>query len=365
VTQARTVSELVGAGEAILSGGSTGVVLSTRLRLARNLAGHSFPGWANPAEKAAMLEEISGAILPLPELDGATFLRMGDLSDNDRLILVESHLISRELMNAREGSGAIIRMADGVSIMVNEEDHLRIQIVGGGLDLNRLYEKIDALDTALESKLDYAFSKELGYLTACPTNLGTALRASAMLHLPGLVLMGYMEQVIRAMNELGMVVRGHLGEGSEATGSFFQFSNQQTLGENEESILRRLGNALAEVIKQEEIARLRLLEEKGDKFLDKIGRARGILQNARLLTSEEAMDLLSLTRLAVDMNLLPSSWRGRVDALLVAVQPAHLQLGRGTEMSPAQRDAVRAKIVREEFAEMPALTHIEGEGQAG
>lgn len=358
---------MISTGEAILAGSapSAPVVLSTRVRLARNIAGHSFPGWANPAEKAALLEDISGAVLPLEALEGAALLRMADISDNDRMVLVESHLISRELMKAREGSGAIIDVASGLSIMINEEDHLRIQMVRGGLELDSLWKGVDALDSAMEGRLDYAFSKEIGYLTACPTNLGTGMRASVMLHLPGLVLDGHMEQAIRMMNQVGMTVRGHLGEGSDATGSIFQVSNQQTLGEDEATILRRLRNVVDAVIEQEINARFKLLEEKGDKLLDKIGRARGILQNGHLLSSEEAMDLLSLVRLAVDTGMLPEVWRTKVDALFIASQPGHMQVRCGKEMNPAQRDAARAKIMREEFAEMPTLTHSINNGSAG
>jgi len=268
-------------------------------------------------------------------------------------------------MKAREGSGAIIDVASGLSIMINEEDHLRIQMVRGGLELDSLWKGVDALDSAMEGRLDYAFSKEIGYLTACPTNLGTGMRASVMLHLPGLVLDGHMEQAIRMMNQVGMTVRGHLGEGSDATGSIFQVSNQQTLGEDEATILRRLRNVVDAVIEQEINARFKLLEEKGDKLLDKIGRARGILQNGHLLSSEEAMDLLSLVRLAVDTGMLPEVWRPKVDALFIASQPGHMQVRCGKEMNPAQRDAARAKIMREEFAEMPTLTHSINNGSAG
>lgn len=367
MTRRRTVSDLLSSGEVILGGSapSAPVVLSTRVRLARNIAGHHFPGWASPADKAALLEDICSAILPLEPLEGAALFRMGDLPDNDRTVLVESHLISRELAKSSEGSGALIDSATGLSIMINEEDHLRIQMVRGGLDLDLLYKGVDALDSAMETRLDYAFSKDFGYLTACPTNLGTGMRASVMLHLPGLVLDGHMEQAIRMMNQVGMTVRGHLGEGSEATGSLFQVSNQQTLGEDEATILRHLRNVVDAVIEQEINSRFRLLEEKGDKVLDKIGRARGVLQNGHLLSSEEAMDHLSLIRLAVDTGMLPEVWRPKVDSLFIASQPAHMQVRLGGETSPAGRDAARAKMMREEFAQLPTLTHIYGDGSAG
>jgi protein arginine kinase len=349
-------------GEAILGsdGQSCPVVISTRIRLARNIAGHSFPGWANDEERAQILSETVAALGNVRPLMTATALRIDQLSETERLVLVESHLISRELMSSRGASGVVIDHASGASVMINEEDHLRIQMVQPGMDLDGLWKKIDALDTAIEGELDYAFSKELGYLTACPTNLGTGMRASAMLHLPGLVLAGHMEQVIRMVNQLGLAVRGHFGEGTEATGSIFQISNQQTLGEDEPTIIKRLGNVLASVIEQEHNARFKLLEEKGDKLLDKIGRARGILQNGHLLSSEEAMDLLSYTRLAVDMGMLPTEWRPKIDRLIVRMQPGHMLHETSSDIGPAQRDALRAKIMREEFAQVPALIHISG-----
>jgi protein arginine kinase len=254
----------------------------------------------------------------------------------------------------------VVKKGLGCSIMINEEDHMRIQMVRRGVDLENLWKNVDAIDTAIEEKLDYAFSDKFGYLTACPTNLGTGMRASAMMHLPGLCLAGHMEQVIRTVGELGLAVRGHFGEGTEATGSIFQISNQQTLGEDEGTIIRRLENVLSAVIEQELNAREKLLEEKGDKFLDKIGRARGILQNGHLLSSEEAMDHLSLIRLAADMGMIPASWRDVADRLLVETQPGHMQVRAGEEIDPAKRDAIRAKIMREEFAQMPTLTHING-----
>jgi len=354
------------AGEAILGaeGQSCPVVISTRIRLARNLAGHSFPGWADEDERGRILDECVAALGGVNHLADASALRIDDLSETERLVLVESHLISRELMSSKGNSGAIIDTRAGCSVMINEEDHLRIQMVQPGMDLAALWKRIDELDTAIEGELDYAFSKELGYLTACPTNLGTGMRASAMMHLPGLVLAGHMEQVIRMVNQLGMAVRGHFGEGSEATGSIFQISNQQTLGEDEATIIKRLGNVLSSVIEQEHNARFKLLEEKGDKLLDKIGRARGILQNGHLLSSDEAMDLLSYARLAVDMGMLPAGWRSRIDCLIVRTQPGHMLREAGREIGPAERDALRAKIMREEFAQIPALIHISGVANA-
>ena len=355
-----SINALLDAGEAILSGAgnSCPIVLSTRIRLARNIAGKPFPGWAKEEQRKDILNICLDALSDVPLLETASSFKMDDLSELERLVLVESHLISRELMTSKGNSGVVLMPAKGCSVMINEEDHLRIQMVQPGMDIDSLWKRIDELDTAIEGELDYAFSSQLGYLTACPTNLGTGMRASAMMHLPGLVLAGNMEQVIRMVNQLGIAVRGHFGEGSEATGSIFQISNQQTLGEDEATIIKRLNNVLGAVIEQEHNARFKLLEEKREKLLDKIGRARGILQNGHLLSSDEAMDLLSITRLAVDMGMLPNVWRTPIDRLMVESQPGHMQRKAGESMGPAERDALRAKIIREEFAQLPTLTDI-------
>ena len=212
--------------------------------------------------------------------------------------------------------------------MINEEDHLRIQYQDW-FQLAFFMEKVERIDAELESGLDLAFSKEFGYLTACPTNLGTALRASVMMHLPGLVISEHMEKVTRAVNQLGITVRGLFGEGSDATGHVFQISNQQTLGESEEAIISRLGAVFKTIIDHEINARFKYLEENRSRLLDQIGRAFGILQNAHLLTSNEAMGMLSLIRLAVDLGMLPESNRTNIDRLFIECQPGHIQHAAG------------------------------------
>jgi len=338
-------------------GVSCPVVISTRLRIARNVAGRPFPGWAKTEQRHRLLEDCIAALEGVPLLADASFLRMDSLSALEKLVLVESHLISRELMNSRGHSGVVVMPQRGCSIMINEEDHLRVQMVQPGMGLEALWDRVNEMDDAIEARIDFAFSPHLGYLTACPTNLGTSIRASAMLHLPGLVLKGHMEQVIRMVNQLGIAVRGHFGEGSDATGSIFQISNQQTLGEDEFSIIRRLHNVLDAIIEQEHNARFSLLEEKGEKLLDKIGRARGVLQNGHLLSSDEAMETLSSIRLATDMEMIPQQWRERVDRLMIESQPGHMQRRADAELGPSRRDIIRAKMMREEFASIPALTH--------
>jgi len=211
------------------------------------------------------------------------------------------------------------------------------------------------LDNSLEEHLDLAFSSELGYLTACPTNLGTGMRASVMMHLPALVLGSQMEKVIRAVNQLGLAVRGLFGEGSEASGSIFQISNQQTLGESEEEILKRLASVLQTIVEQEQNARAKLFENDSPKLLDKIGRAYGTVRNAHVLTSAEAMNCLSLLRLAADLSLLPEAERVNVDRLFIECQPGHVQLAARGALETEKRDVARARFLREQMAALPPL----------
>lgn len=331
------------------------IVLSTRIRLARNLSGEAFPGWAKLSQRQGALNRCVDSLSLIDNFKDALFLQISDLNELERRVLVERRLISRELAEREEGGGVFITPNQQLSVMINEEDHLRIQCLRSGFNLRKAWKEADSVDGLIEARLDYAFSDQYGYLTACPTNLGTGLRASAMLHLPGLVMRQHMEKVVRMVNQLGMAVRGSLGEGSEATGSIFQISNQQTLGESEEAILKRLVNILHAIIEQESNARGMLIEEQSAMLLDKIGRAHGILSNGHLLSSEEAVGLLSLIRLAVDLGMLPDGLRGRIDRLSMDVQPGHVQCFAESDILPERRDEIRAARIREEFASFPAL----------
>ena len=329
------------------------VVLMTRLRLARNLAGYPFPGWAKETQRSAILAACTNAIAALPQMKKGFAVAINEVSDLEKQILVERHLISRELSSAKGGAGLVISSDQSQVVMINEEDHLRIQVLRAGYQLKKVWNTINQLDSDLEGMLDYAFSPELGYLTACPTNLGTGLRASAMMHLPALVISSQMEKVVRAVNQLGMVVRGWLGEGSDASGSIFQISNQTTLGESEENIIKRLTSVLNTIIEHELNARQNLLEADSGKLFDKIGRAYGILQNSHVLSSGEAMNLLSLLRLGVDLRVFPEANRGAIDRLFIEAQPGHLQHAQKGEFEAGQRDLLRAARLRAEFANFP------------
>lgn len=340
------------------------IVLSTRIRLARNLSGESFPGWAESSQREHLLQRCLDSLSPLEAFEAGLGFKMGDLQPIEKQILLERRLASRELVEQEQGSGLLVAAAQGLAIMINEEDHLRLQCVRSGFRFRQVWEEIDDLDSVIEDHLDYAFSDELGYLTACPTNLGTGMRASAMLHLPGLVMGEHMDKVVRMVNQLGLAVRGSLGEGSEATGSLFQISNQQTLGESEEQIVKRLIAILHAIIEQETNARAVLLEKQPQLLLDKIGRAYGILQNGHLLSSEEAVNLLSLMRLAVDMGMLPGPLRALIDRMMMEIQPGHVQCTADRDIEVEERDAIRAEKMREQFATFPALNFSRIEPQA-
>ena len=323
------------------------IVMSSRVRLARNIREASFPGWAKKPERVRILELIRPAIEGLPEMKDAFSETMDSLSALDKQILVERHLISREHAAKSAGSGLVLNRDETLCFMINEEDHLRMQALRPGLQLRQAWSAIDQADSALEKRLEYAFSPDLGYLTACPTNIGTGIRVSAMLHLPGLVLGEQINPIIQSVNKLGLAVRGLYGEGTEALGNVFQVSNQMTLGEAETAIVERLEKVLAQIIEHEENARASLLEKKPKMVFNHIGRAYGILANAHSISSKETMNLLSLMRLGVDVGLFPGVDRSLVDELFILTQPAHLQKQHSEKLTAEERDLLRADMVRE------------------
>lgn len=349
------INELIASSSELtdIAASKSAVVLMTRIRLARNLARLPFPGWAKEAQRREVLASCLQAVSALPQMKRGLAVALDELSDLERQILVERHLISRELSQSKAGAGVVISKDQSCSVMINEEDHLRIQVLRAGFQFKRVWNTIDALDTELEEHLDYAFSPQLGYLTACPTNLGTAIRASTMMHLPALVISGQMEKVVRAVNQLGMAVRGLFGEGSDASGSIFQISNQTTLGETEEDIIKHLTGVLNTIIEQELNAREKLIEAEPTKLFDKIGRAYGILQHGFLLNSGEAMNLLSLIRLGIDLGIFPDTQRAVVDRLFIECQPGHIQHSAKESVEAGQRDVLRGQLLRTEFAKVP------------
>ncbi|MSU46396.1 MAG: protein arginine kinase [Lacunisphaera sp.] len=330
------------------------VVLMTRIRLARNLAAQPFPGWAKEVQKRETRDQCMQAVASLPQMKRGLALPVESLDELQKQILVERHLISRELCHAKAGAGIVISKDQSCVVMVNEEDHLRIQVLRAGFQFKKVWSTINALDTELEEHIDYAFSPKFGYLSACPTNIGTGIRASAMMHLPALVISSQMEKVVRAVNQLGMAVRGLFGEGSDASGSIFQISNQTTLGESEEGIIKHLHSVLTTIVEQELNAREKLLESDPNKLFDKIGRAFGILQSGHLLNSGEAMNLLSLIRLGIDLGIFADGQRAVIDRLFIECQPGHVQHAAKGAFDPGQRDVLRAGRLRSEFAKVAA-----------
>jgi protein arginine kinase len=324
-----------------------GAVLTSRIRLARNLRRQPFPGWAKREQRAAALDLMRPAVESLPAMKDAFSQELSDLSSVQKQVLVERHLVSREHAARGEGSAAIIERRQTFSFMLNEEDHLRMQAIRPGLQLTPAYEALTELDTALEASLEFAFDPTLGYLTTCPTNLGTGMRASAMLHLPGLVLSDQIGQVLQAVSKIGLAVRGLYGEGTESLGHLYQISNQSTLGESEETIIRRLERVIAQVAQHEQNAREKLLEDDPEMVADKIGRAYGVLRHAHIIDSKEALNHLSLLRLGGTLGFFKADTNILCDTLLMDIQPAHLQLLAVRKLSPEERDSIRAQIVRE------------------
>lgn len=327
--------------------GIGGAVLTSRIRLARNLRGLPFPGWAKRADRGEALERMRPAVEALPVMKDAFSQELSQLDSVQKQVLVERHLISREHAARSDGSAAIIERGQRFSLMLNEEDHLRMQAIRPGLRLSEAYQALDELDSQLEGELEYAFDSKLGYLTTCPTNLGTGMRASAMLHLPGLVISDQIGQVLHAVNKIGLAVRGLYGEGTESLGNLYQISNQSTLGESEQDIIRRLERVIAQVAEHERNAREKLLEDDPAMVADKVGRAYGLLRHSHLIDSKEALNLLSLLRLGGSLEWFPADSVTLCDQLLMDIQPAHLQLHAGRKLAPEERDSIRAKIVRD------------------
>lgn len=347
-----------------LSGGSRHpIVISSRVRLARNLAKLPFPGWAKKSERVRILEEIKPEVDMLPAIKDGFSEQLNELTATEKQVLVERHLISREHAAKGMGSAVVINPQQTISIMINEEDHLRMQAITCELELEKTFQLIDEIDTALEAQLDFAFDEELGYLTACPTNVGTGMRASAMVHLPGLVLGEQINQVVNSVNKIGLAVRGLYGEGTEAMGNLFQVSNQTTLGEKEDQIIGRLQKVIETLIQRETQARENLLATKRTTLMDQIGRAYGILTHAYSISSKEALNLISILRLGIDLGFFPEEGRAIINQLLMDTQPAHLQNLSQQKLAAEERDHLRADIVRERLKNFPRPPNTKSPGQ--
>ena len=347
---------LTSAGElAAQEGPEDHVVLSSRVRLARNLSGVTFPGRAKKASRVETCKLILPVVSAASAMRGGYSTAMSDLKALDKQLLVERHLISREHAAKSAGSALVLNKDETLSVMVNEEDHLRMQALLPGMQIKQVWQKIDRFDTSLEKKLEYAFDTNLGYLTACPTNLGTGIRVSAMLHLPGLVLTDQVNQIVQAVTKLGHAVRGLYGEGTEALGHIFQVSNQMTLGESEADIIERIHKVVLQVIEHEVNARKTLMQGRSSELYNHIGRAYGVLAHAHIVSSKESMNQLSLMRLGVKLGLFENLETPVLDALFLLSQPAHMQQFVGEKLSGEERDIHRADLLRGHLSKVKGL----------
>ncbi len=333
------------------SGDHAGVVLSTRIRLARNLQGYAFGPRARVNDREAVLEQTRRAMGKVELLAGSTLLELPDLDHRSRGMLLERRLASRELLGdvkvgPSRATAVLLAAQDPLSVMVNEEDHFRLQGLVSGLHLSEAWNLVDRLDEELGQELPYAYHHEFGFLTSCPTNVGSGLRASVLVHLPGLVLTKEIGKVLQGLGQVGLTFRGLYGEGSEVVGNFFQLSNQTTLGKSEEELIEHLDKIVRQVIQYEDQARQVLLRDAPQVTEDKIWRAYGLLRYARSLPFEELMNLLSGVRLGVGLKLLPELRVYSLNKLMIFTQTAHLEQAAGRDLPPTECDAHRAAYVR-------------------
>ncbi len=338
------------------------IVMTSRIRLARNLRGRPFPGWASERRRVELLQEVRPVVASLSIMKDGFDEEYAHLNKIKKQVLVERHLVSREHAARSTGCAVIIDRRQSLSIMINEEDHLRMQGIRAGLDLRTAHEMINAVDSELDKELPYAYDQRLGFLTACPTNVGTGMRASVMLHLPALVLTEQIKQVMNAVHKIGLAVRGLYGEGTEALGNLFQVSNQTTLGETEAELINRIEGVAEHIVQAETNAREKLREDSPLMLHDQVGRAYATLKFSYILNSKEALNLLSMLRLGADMDLLTQCDRGLLDLLLLEIQPAHLQLAASTDLSPEERDSRRAEITRQRLQSVPPPRNVSIDG---
>ena len=327
------------------SGPESDIVISSRIRLARNLADFPFIRKCTAQDRAALEKTVRSRLLEdgLPDM---MYFDVEGLESVDRQFLVERQLISREHAESEGARSVAIDVGEKFSLMVNEEDHLRIQLMKSGLDLKKAWEQINEMDDLIESQLTYAYHERLGYLTACPTNVGTGMRVSVMVHLPALVLTRQIEKVFRSLQKINLAVRGLYGEGSQAMGDFYQISNQITLGRSEEELIEQVGEVVPVLIEYERRAREHLVDENQKDLYDRVSRAYGILCNAHTISSEETMHLLSSVRMGVNLGLISDIEIPTVNQLFIQTQPAHLQKLRGIELDTAGRNAERADYLK-------------------
>lgn len=335
------------------SGPESAVVLSTRVRLARNIQGYAFTVRTQEEDRAEILAQVLEATQQSDQLAEATTFRLNELDHSERQLLHERHLVSKELAGLETGksmrSDAAVITDGHVGVMVNEEDHIRLQVLRSGFSLSEAYSDLERLDAELGTRLSFAFHPEFGYLTSCPTNAGTGLRASVLIHLPGLVLTKEIAKVLQGLSQVGLTFRGLYGEGSEVVGNFFQLSNQTTLGKSEEELLDHLAKIVRQVVAYEREAREVLQRDAASVIADKVWRAYGLLRYARSLSFDETMNLLSGVRLGVGLNLVPNLSVYTLNKLLIFTQSAHLADADGRSLSEGDYSIPRASYVRQQL----------------
>lgn len=325
------------------------IVLSSRIRLARNFSDVVYPIIADKAE----LEKIEDFFQKeyehksFQDYEDFQYLPMKDLNGIEKRVLVEKHLISPHLAKHSDTAASLISKSEQVSVMINEEDHIRIQLYFPGFQLTKALEKAFEFDDWLEEKINYAYDETRGYLTSCPTNVGTGMRASVMMHLPALALTQQISRMIPAINQLGLVVRGIYGEGSDAEGNIFQISNQITLGKSEEDIVQDLQSVVGQLIEQERVARNKLMEQSRTQLEDRIYRSYGVLENSRIIESTEAAKCLSNIRLGIDLGMIEHVSRSILNELMILTQPGFLQQYAKETLTAKERDVLRATLIRE------------------
>jgi len=323
------------------------IVISTRIRLARNISGFLFLPRAEPDMRQEITETVTSATRRAESLKDLVHIDVDELSELDRQLLVERHLISRQHADGTGARSVAFQPSEAAAIMVNEEDHLRIQVMRSGLQINEAWQQINSIDDSLEEQLDFEFHSQYGYLTACPTNVGTGIRVSVMLHLPALRLTNELEKVAQAARDMKLAIRGLHGEGTEALGDFFQISNQTTLGRSEEEIIDDFRDVvIPKIVEYENAAREVLLKNRSLALDDKVWRAMGVLKNARLISSNEAMQYLSHVRMGLHIGRLQSVDLQTLNELFLQIQPAHLQKLHGERLNGEQRSIERAAFIR-------------------
>ena len=328
------------------SGPEADIVISSRIRLARNLADFPFISRATVQDRTRIEKILRERILAIVAESELLYVNLSQLEKVDRQFLVERHLISREHAEGQGARAVAIDRQEKFSLMINEEDHLRIQAMQSGLDLGGVWERINRIDDLIEEKVTYAFHERLGYLTACPTNVGTGMRVSVMLHLPALVITRQIDKVFRSLQKISLAVRGLYGEGSQAMGDFYQISNQITLGKSEEELMKQVEDTVPTIINYERQARDHLIREAHETLHDRVSRAYGILRTAQTISSEETMHLLSSVRMGVNLGLIEGLEIPTVNELFIQTQPAHLQKLSGSELDTADRNIERARYLR-------------------